>query len=404
MLSIVPRVFDADSSPKRIAIYSFFSCAGFLDLGFELALGTPYEIRMANEINPSFRFCYRFAREHLDVPIILPDNFIVSESIQRLVRWGCKPRKKDKDVYERFASLLEADRKASRIIGFIGGPPCPDFSRAGRNAGKNGDVGPLSRQYVRIIRQQQPDFFLFENVKGLFSSDKHNPYFQSLCRDLKKSHFIAARVVNALWYGVPQFRERLIIIGVRKDHIPQGTNRRFDRELGWDDYQPFKHQLNRIQMKWPRTRPFTPDGGQPFMGISGELQQLTVAEWWRRNDVEHHPNQVNQTIPREGTRERYETIPEGNSRGKSYHRLHRGRYAFTACYGHNEVPLHPWLPRRISVAEALATQSLPKDFALPVDIGISALFKAVGNGVPYLMAKGLAEMIAQYLYTHGIAH
>lgn len=387
---------------KRIAIYSFFSCSGFLDLGFERAFGSPYEIRMANEINPNFRRCYRYAREHFDSPIVVPSDFVFPESIEKLVRWGRRPRKRDETAYSKLSTLLEEDRSNGRLIGFIGGPPCPDFSRAGRNAGKDGEVGPLSRQYVRLILQQRPSFFLFENVKGLVSNGKHNPYFNSLCRDLKKTHVVAFRVVNALWYGVPQFRERLIIVGVRKDLIPGCSSRALDKVLNWETYQPWKEVVDHSRKDWPKARPFTPDGGMPFPGVPEKLRILTTGWWWQNNDVEHHPNQSNQTVPKVATKYRYESVPEGNSKGKSYHRLHRGKYAFTACYGHNEVPLHPWLPRRISVAEALATQSMPRDFVLPVDMGVSSLFKAIGNGVPFLMARGLADMIYSFLKTKNL--
>ncbi len=404
----MPSTDSNDSVPvsleKKVSIFSFFSCSGFLDLGFERAAGSPYEIRMANEIDANFRRCYRFSREHLCPPVALREDFFFPGSIEKLVRWGTRPRKADAKDYERFVNLLETDRREGHVIGFIGGPPCPDFSRAGLNAGKDGEVGPLSRQYVRIINQQQPDFFLLENVKGLASFDKHKPYFDSLCRDLRKTHVIAFHIVNALWYGVPQFRERLIIVGIRKDLVANDVARRFDKELNWESYQPFKKIVARFHKDWPKSRLFKMGDSTPFTDIPSELLDLTVARWWQHNDVEHHPNQNNQTVPKATTRARYRTIPEGNSRGKSYHRLHRGRYSFTACYGHNEVPLHPWLPRRISVAEALATQSLPKDFSLPVDMGISPLFKAVGNGVPFLMAKGLAEMIAAYLKEHNIVN
>ena len=387
---------------KKIAIYSFFSCSGFLDLGFERADNAPYEIRMANEIDANFRRCYQFSRAHLHPPQILPTNFFFPESIEKLVRWGERPKKDGEWEYTRFSKLLEADRKEDRVIGFIGGPPCPDFSQDGLNAGKDGTVGPLSRQYVRIINQQEPDFFLLENVKGLSSSDKHRPYFKSICRDLRKTHVIATRVINALWYGVPQSRERLIVVGIKKKLVYGEHARNFDKELNWEGYQPCKTIVERFRNAWPPARPFRLNDKSPFWDIPKELLALTIAKWWQDNDVEHHPNQINQTIPKETSKNRYETIFEGNSRGKSYRRLHRGKYALTACYGHNEVPLHPWLPRRISVAEALATQSLPKDFSLPTDMGISALFKAVGNGVPFLMAKGLAEMIADYLMSHNI--
>jgi DNA (cytosine-5)-methyltransferase 1 len=78
---------------------------------------------------------------------------------------------------------------------------------------------------------------------------------------------------------------------------------------------------------------------------------------------------------------------------KSYKRLHRQRYSPTAAYGNNEVHIHPVQSRRISVAEALAIQSLPKTYELPPDMTLSAMFKLVGNGVPYLAAREIAMMI-----------
>jgi DNA (cytosine-5)-methyltransferase 1 len=77
--------------------------------------------------------------------------------------------------------------------------------------------------------------------------------------------------------------------------------------------------------------------------------------------------------------------------------LHRYRYSPTAAYGNNEVHIHPTEPRRISVAEALAIQTLPAEYELPGDMTLSAMFKLVGNGVPYIAAKGIAEMICGLL-------
>lgn len=386
----------------RAAIYSFFSCAGFLDLGFELANGKPYTIRMANEIDKDFRECYRYAREHLNAPIHVTDDFIFPNSIEDFVQWGGKPRKCFEDTYKKFESLLKADKDANNIIGFIGGPPCPDFSVAGLNAGKNGNVGPLSSKYVRLINQEEPHFFLFENVKGLFSSGKHHTYFRSLCLKLREKYYISYRLVNALWYGVPQYRERLIIIGIRRDLLSGFSHKKLDKELEWESFQWFKEAVIENRTQWPSSQPYNPDPNLPRPEGNRGIADLTVHDWWVKNDVVHHPNQINQTCPRESTRYKYESICEGNTVGKSYHRLHRWKYAFTACYGHNEIPLHPWEPRRISVAEALATQSLPADFSFPTTMGISALFKAVGNGVPFLMSQRLADMINSFLVKHNI--
>ena len=393
-----------DRRDNRIAVYSFFSCSGFLDLGFELAEGNPFELRMANEIDPCFRECYRYAREHMDTPIAVPEDFIFENSIEDFILRKSLPKKNKAATYEKFAALLDEDRESGRLIGFIGGPPCPDFSIAGKNLGQKGNVGPLSSRYIRLILQEKPDFFLFENVKGLYSSSKHRAYFNYISGQLNKDYLIDPQVVNALWYKVPQHRERLIMIGVKKSLLPSFNKRLFHSALSWDSFQPFRKLVQ--HKKWPQAVEFTANADVPWPKESptGEtydyIKELTVKYCWEKGQVTKHPNHQNQTRPRLSSMDRFKTIPEGSTAGKSYHRLNRFKYAFTAAYGHNEVPLHPWELRRISVAEALATQSLPFDFSFPPDMGISALFKAVGNGVPFNMAKGLASMIYQFLVNH----
>ena len=59
--------------------------------------------------------------------------------------------------------------------------------------------------------------------------------------------------------------------------------------------------------------------------------------------------------------------------------------------------IHPWEPRRISVAEALAIQSAPASFSLPQDMSLTAMFKGIGNAVPYLLGKGIASPLHQLL-------
>lgn len=125
-------------------------------------------------------------------------------------------------------------------------------------------------------------------------------------------------------------------------------------------------------------------------------RELTVQFWFDKNDVENHPNSERYLIPRQGLA-RMKTVDEGDVSKKSYKRLHRWRYSPTVAYGNNEVHLHPYRERRLTVAEALALQSLPKEFVLPNDMTITDSFKTIGNGVPYLLAKGIASSIKDYL-------
>src|SRR5690606_13715069 len=124
--------------------------------------------------------------------------------------------------------------------------------------------------------------------------------------------------------------------------------------------------------------------------------ELTVEHWFRKNKVSDHPNSDMFFKPQAGLI-KFKYIEEGDDKKKSYKRLHRWRYSPTAAYGNNEVHLHPYKARRISVSEALAIQSLPKNFIIPEHISLSNMFKTIGNGVPFLAAKGLAETISVFI-------
>lgn len=128
----------------------------------------------------------------------------------------------------------------------------------------------------------------------------------------------------------------------------------------------------------------------------GISEDLIVDYWFKKNNVENHPNAHQYYTPRAGLA-KFLVIPEGDDSKKSYNCLHRWRPSPTVAYGNNEVHLHPYKARRLSVAEALALQSLPKEFVLPPTITLSNAFKTVGNGVPYEAAKGSAETILDFL-------
>ena len=85
---------------------------------------------------------------------------------------------------------------------------------------------------------------------------------------------------------------------------------------------------------------------------------------------------------------KFVSIAEGDTSKKSFKRLHRWRYSPTAAYGNNEVHLHPYQPRRISIAEALSIQSLPVWFEVLPTLSLSASLNG-WNGVPYLLAMEL---------------
>ena len=108
------------------------------------------------------------------------------------------------------------------------------------------------------------------------------------------------------------------------------------------------------------------------------------------------PNANDYFEPKAG-KAKMEIIAEGDDSKKSYKRLHRWRYSPTVAYGNNEVHLHPYKTRRLSATEAMALQTIPAEFSLPADMTLTDKFKTIGNGVPFVLAKGIAKTIKDFL-------
>lgn len=365
-------------------IFSFFSGSGFLDLGFET---TGYNIAYVNEIFPPFMSAYRYSREILNLP--QPEYGYHQEEaadVSKLIVGT---------PAQRLNELVKDSRKSNNIIGFIGGPPCPDFSIGGKNKGHLGDNGQLSFAYVELICQNLPDFFLFENVKGLWRTTKHRLFFEDLKIKLQKfGYILTERLINSIEYGVPQDRDRIILIGFQAKFL-KDIKIKDEFTFPWENHILYP-QEQIFTYPWNKCEPFQEDSIIPCPKNIPE--QLTVEYWFRKNHVLNHPNAQHHFQPRAG-KTKFATIAEGDDSKKSFKRLHRWRYSPTACYGNNEVHLHPYKIRRISVAEALAIQSLPVNFFLPENMSLTNMFKTVGNGVPYLAAKALAQTILDFLNT-----
>ena len=321
-------------------IFSFFAGAGFLDLGFELQGN--YNIVFVNEFYETFNRVYRYARQNMGLQGPRFGHHI--EDITEYVDG------KHEDRLQKLIEWVEESRE-EELTGFIGGPPCPDFSVAGKNKGRDGENGKLSGTYAQLICIAQPDFFLFENVKGLYRTARHRQFFEELKQQFRvHGYSLTEQLVNSLEYGAPQDRDRIILIGFHQ------------RAIDILHLQAKNGTL--IDFPWERHKIYN-------------LEEVKKLPW---PDIR--------------------TKDEGDVEKKCYKRLHRWRYSPTAAYGNNEVHIHPYFPRRISVAEALAIQSLPANFVLPLDISLTDAFKTVGNGVPFVLANGIAESISDYINHH----
>jgi len=361
---------------SSIPVLSFFTGGGFLDIGFERA---GFKIVWTNENDPAVATMYAYG--------------MTSWRRARTKRATEATITNTHDVSSVQAHMIKKQAFAEdvpRIFGVIGGPPCPDFSKAGRHEGSNGTNGKLTKTYVNRITALNPDFFVLENVAGLFRTKRHRAFLAELERRLEaNSYCLDLKILNALELGVPQDRERLIMIGIQSHVMKRCVGRNVAQtERGWFPWPELpKYRNAKTRFDWPAMSTFgeTPERPKDIP------RELTVAEALRGLPEANSKDQFN------AYSKRFSTVKEGDTKRKSFKRLHRYRFSPTACYGHREVHLHPWKKRRLSVREAMRVQGIPDEYALPAESTLGAKFAIVSNGVPVPLAFHVAKCLNKFL-------
>lgn len=377
---IQPLGASNGKSPRtpRLPLLSMFTGGGFMDIGFEQA---GYEVVWTNELNPTFAEMYVAARK--------------GTYIEGASRVPPEPNRSSVTDLSPSTVIREAFGKVRpELFGVIGGPPCPDFSRGGLQGGGTGANGRLTADFVSLLCKMRPAFFVMENVPGLFNTKKHRRFLESQLSYLRGTggFLVDCKILNSLEYGAPQDRERLFVIGFSRKLAFEAVQARVSHDAhGWFPWPVDPRYAKARQLPWPTTSRF---GGEPELP-AGVPYELTVhAHFGPQNDPSRLPNGDEVFVAH--SRKFWERL-EGDVRHKSFKRLHRYRFSPTAWYGNQEVHLHPWLPRRLSVREALRLQTVPDDYVLPAGPSLGAKFKLICNGVPCVMARAVAEAVRLFL-------
>jgi DNA (cytosine-5)-methyltransferase 1 len=353
-------------------VLSFFTGGGLLDLGFELE---GFQIAWSNEFNKLIAelhdhayTTWRRARDR-NAPVA---KISTTKSVTSI---------RPEEIVE---SAFGSEKSKPDIFGVIGGPPCTDFSFGGLQAGSGGSAGRLMGFYVGKLLKLKPAFFVLENVPGLVRIPKHLEFFRRKTRLLSPHYHLHEKLLQALESGVPQDRERLFVIGIRKDLDPKKEGTAFD----W----PHDPRLADAKLlEWPRTNPFRAEIEKPT-GLPEELMVHTALGG--DAGIEHLANGKEWFVPYS---KKFQRVFEGQVGNKSFKRLHRYRYSPTAWYGNNEVHLHPTKPRRLSVREAMRLQSVPDEYVFPEDAPLGIKFKIICNGVPVGLAEKVASSVKRHL-------
>ena len=362
----------------KIPILSFYSGGGFLDMGFEQA---GFETVWSNEVDPVF------AKLH--------SAGITSwrKSRGNGVKAEIFNTKSITDISsEEILSEAFPDGKPENF-GMIGGPPCQDFSMNGSLKGFAGDRGKLTVIYLDKILELKPTFFVMENVTGLIKRTETKEFLQTLLKRVEEEYFVDNEKLNALEFGVPQYRERIFFVGIKKSKL----DAKIINQSLFGKWFPFpvdkKYQNAANKYKWATPVSFGMNLKKPVdlpIELCVENCLVPIQEMDSTpNSKEFFNLYVSDNV--------LSDIREGETNRPSFKRLHRYKYSPTACYGNNEVHLHPYENRRLSVRETLRIQGVPDTYVLPTEMPLTKKFKMIGNGVPVPMAKALAESIMSFL-------
>lgn len=313
-------------------VISLFSGAGGLDLGFKggfTFLGkeyakNPFNIVWANDINE--KACKTLAHNFPESPVVCGDITQIDKH-----------------------SLPKAD-----IV--LGGFPCQDFSLAGKRQGLTVERGKLYLSMVETVNSVKPKIFLAENVKGLLTWQKGLAISTIINDFAKVGYKIKYQLLNTANYGVPQTRERVIIVGIR-DELP--LEYEFPKPTHSESIDLFNQT-------------------QPWVNLENAIGDL-------ENDEFHFslPNSgYSKAKMFKGTQGN--TITKADRPGPTMRAEHHGNIEF-----------HYKLPRRLSAREAARIQSFPDDFVFLNST--TDAYRQVGNAVAPVFAWHLAQSIKECL-------
>lgn len=318
-------------------VISLFSGAGGLDLGFQKA---GFSVVWANEYDKTIWETYE--KNH--------DTFLDKRDVRNI----------------NSDEIPECD-------GIIGGPPCQSWSEAGAGRGIEDSRGKLFYEFIRILKDKKPKFFVAENVSGMLS-DLHKDAVHGILEHFEEAGYnVTVNLVNAANYGVPQDRKRVFYIGFRKDLC---VNYQFPKPLA-----------RKITLK----------------EAIYDLKDSAIKA------KEHNKtNGVDCIVPNhEYMNGGFSTIYMSRNRVRVW-----DEQSFTIQAGGRHAPIHPQAPkmifveknkrifapgkeelyRRLTVRECARIQTFPDNFIFYYT-DIADGYKMVGNAVPVKLAYYVAKSI-----------
>jgi DNA (cytosine-5)-methyltransferase 1 len=370
-------------------IIDLFSGCGGMSLGFEMA-GLPTSV--ASEIDEWAGDTYE--KNH-------PHTKLLRGDIREIKDWN---------------ALVPPDIR-NHVDGVVGGPPCQGFSLSG-NRDRHDPRNSLFMDFLRCVKHFRPKFFVMENVKGLLSmkTADGSSVIEIILNEFSKAGYKTSySVLNSAWFGAPQLRERVFIIGVAEKY-PFNESLVFpQQEIQFDDYVT-------VEMAISDLPPIESGEGSERQEYHSPPQNDYQA--WARKKSEGVFNHV---AMRHTDRliERFKVIKAGQSVAdvsEEHSALKRGNPKIKSgkVYGQNNMRvfpnlpsptvaasfqsnfIHPHLNRNFTAREGARLQSFPDHYifmgrrtTMSWEKSLSQ-YQQIGNAVPPLLAKAIAQNLKEY--------
>lgn len=282
--------------------------------------------------------------------------------------------------------LIASHMKVGEPFLICGGPPCQPFSTAGKRMGINDPRGSLFREFVRMIDEIRPRFFVMENVKGLMSAmlkdengnNTKNKVLDIILEEFQKLNYKTVYgILDAVNYGVPQFRERFVLIGSRDNEdifLPVPTH---------------FHVHQNPAFRWKTL-------GEAIKDLENTPGNCAAFSENRLKYLRMVPEGGNwRDLPEDIIQEAMGgAYLSGGGKVGFYRRLSYSQPSptiVTSPVQKATMMCHPTMDRPLSVAEYARIQQFPDNWNFRGTL--VSKYKQIGNAVPIGLARAIGEML-----------
>lgn len=350
---------------KQYNIIDLFAGVGGLSYGFSRL--PQFRILAANEIEKDISIAYKL--NHPDVEMLNCDiNELTSETLQNIL-------------------------KGQAVDIVVGGPPCQSYSTLGKR--KMDDRANLFMQYKRILGILQPKAFVFENVVGILSMNKGRLFEQVRAEFEELGYTLKYKVLDAVNYGVPQHRERVILVGFRGDNrfvYPSPTHGE-----GLKPYMTLKDAIGDLPAlkSGEKSSNYAADAANEFLAFVRENSSAHVEEHSAPKNGERLIKIMQALKDGQSKDDLPEDVRPKSGYGNTYAKLWWDKPSTTitrnfACPSSSRC-IHPRDSRAMSIREGARLQSFPDDYKFYGSDSMKRL--EIGNAVPPLLSMAIAKQM-----------